>query len=152
MILFEDFHYPLIRINTPVEIDFLTVHQLLIDEYGFVWFGKKGNRGLSQNLYNCIKQHKVLLIRDSKINNYKTYLCTVQEISSHKPTISIPMYYHQFNDLIIPWFKVTNIKEIDKHLIEEKFSAVSSDIPLKRTLSKSMCPFFYIKPKKNIEI
>lgn len=152
MILTEDFHYPLIRINTPIDIDFLKTHQSLINEHGFVWFGKKGNRGPSQNLYNWINTHKTLIIRDSKINNYKTYLCTVQEISPIKPAISIPVYYRQFNDLIIPWFKITNIQEIDKNLIEENFLAVSSDIPIKRTLSRSMCPFFYIRPKINIEI
>lgn len=122
----------------------IKAHQEMIDEIGFVWFGKLGNK-ISKKAANEIlksKEPKILLIRSSSTERY---WALIDQISFETPDLeNIPAYYRNIADRFKTWFRVIGIEKAEKDIMS-KFIVSSSKEPLSYASKHSMSPYFIIE-------
>ena len=119
------------------------LHQQVIDSYGFVWYGKFGNRISKEIINEQLKTNdpKILLIKSGGIDRYWLHFSDFQEI---KPDSDfIPEYYRNSCDDIKCWFKVTRFEKTDKDVLSKCFVLSSGDC-LSISSKHSMNPYFKI--------
>ena len=121
----------------------IMAHQEVIQQLGYVWFGKIGApisyRSAETILKN--KSPRILLIQSGKNGRYWGY---VDKIIWEKPdAFAIPQYYRNNTDNVHTWFRVTRIIEADKSILS-KCTVVSSGAVLSMTSMHSMNSFFII--------
>lgn len=118
-------------------------HQKLIDELGFVWYGKLGT-AISTKVVNQIMQNeepKILLIHSGKVDRY---WARVSEVSRALPEINeIPEYYRDMTEKFQSWFKVIKFEEAPRDVMSHCVVA-SSQRPLSEVSKYSMSPYFII--------
>lgn len=121
----------------------IQAHQNLIDEKGFVWYGKLGV-GVSQKVLNRILSNEVLrilLIHSGKTGRYWAYVEKIQY--DVLPRQEIPAYYHDNAGVFKTWFKITRIEESSKGILGA-CTVASSNRPLSEVSKSSMSPYFII--------
>lgn len=121
----------------------IAAHQKLIDELGFVWFGKLGTP-ISAKVVNQIMQNeepKILLIHSGKVNRYWVQIA---EITRDLPSINeIPEYYRDMTEKFKCWFKVVRFEEAPRDIMSQCLVATSKR-PLSEVSKYSMSPYFII--------
>jgi len=130
--------------NFSPDIGTISAHQELIDELGYVWYGKLGapislkvaNELLSSN------DPMILLINSGKQDRYWAHIVEVSR--TVPPTNEIPEYYRNIREKFKCWFKVTAFVEAPKGIMAECYVA-SSNRPLGEVSKHSMSPYFIIK-------
>lgn len=118
-------------------------HEKIIEQYGFVWYGKFGARVSEKIIREIVSTEgkKVLLIHSG---TSKRYWLHIDEISDKTPDkYAIPEYYRDIAGTIKTWFKVTRIEKAEKDVMK-KCTVISSGRPLSSTSKNSMSPFFII--------
>ncbi len=121
----------------------ICLHQQLIDEYGYVWYGKFGNRISKEIIDYQLKtgDAKILLIKSGSVERYWMHFSIHQE---EKPELEkIPEYYRNNCDDIKCWFKVTKFERADKDVLSKCFVLSSGDC-LSNASRHSMNPYFKI--------
>ncbi len=122
----------------------IKAHQKMIDDKGWVWYGKFGS-AISLNRKKIIldnKEPKVLLIHSGSTDRYWAYL---EDISSDVPPLDEwPSYYHHLASKIHAWLKITKIVPAAGNVMS-KCIVVSSGRCLSETSKSSMSPYFFIK-------
>ena len=121
----------------------IKAHQYVIDQLGYVWYGKLGS-SISDKVINDIvkeKEKKILLIHSGSIDRYWAYY---DEISKSVPDLGIPSYYKDNADKFKVWFKITKIEKAEKDVMS-KYVVISSQNMLSEASKKSMNPCFYIE-------
>lgn len=128
----------------------IAAHQEVIDEYGFVWYGKLGST-ISDSKISEIMQNenpKILLIHSGK---YERYWANVVEISKIPPALEeIPQYYRDKAQQFKAWFKVVSFEPAPKNVMSQCY-VVSSGTPLNAVSKYSMSPYFFIEYNENKE-
>lgn len=118
-------------------------HKKIIEQYGFVWYGKFGAR-VSEKIRAEIlsaDDKRVLLIHSG---TNKRYWLHVDDISYETPELSgIPEYYRDIAGTVKTWFRVTQIEKADKSIMA-KCTVSSSGSPLSAVSRHSMSPYFII--------
>ena len=122
----------------------IAAHQEVIDQYGFVWYGKMGvpiSEQIKKEILSNDKP-KLLLIRSGKIERYWAFVAEIQRIMPDKRMI--PEYYRNDVDKFKSWFKITCFEKAPKDvLLHCKVS--SSGRPLSEVSKHSMSPYFKIE-------
>lgn len=120
------------------------LHKQLIDKYGYVWYGKFGNR-ISKDIIEeqlNTDDPKILLIKSGSVERYWLHF------KEHKETIpevdKIPEYYRNNCDDIKCWFKVTEFEKAEKNVLSKCFVLSSGDC-LSNASKHSMNPYFKIE-------
>lgn len=124
----------------------LAEHEKLIQEYGYVWWGKRGPR-ISQKVAKniiCDGVGKVLLVRGG---TKEKYWATVTEISDGCPQKSrIPEYYRGDVAFYGSFLKITKIERAQDDVLEHLFvsttGAKMSDI-----INKAMASYFIVEER-----
>ncbi len=118
-------------------------HQKVIDENGYVWFGKFGNR-ISKDIINeqlSNNDPQFLLIKSGGIDRYWVHFDKFQE---EQPEIMlIPEYYRNTSSEIKSWFRVKKFETADKNVLSQCRVLSSGDI-LSNVSKHSMNPYFKI--------
>ena len=122
----------------------ISAHQQIIDDIGFVWYGKLGNR-LSKNAILDIMNNenpRILLINSGKSDRYWAY---VTEISFDVPDINcIPEYYRNARDKFSTWFKINSFEKASKDVMS-KCIVSSSKMKLGEVSKHSLSPYYKIE-------
>lgn len=125
----------------------IAAHQKLIDEMGYVWYGKMGNPVAARIIKELKEQKytKILLVKSGKVDRYWAH---VAEISKDTPSSDgIPEYYRDRTEKFKTWFKVTEFEPAPKDIMT-KCIVVSSGISLSEVSKHSMSPYFIIEYKE----
>ena len=121
----------------------IVAHQRVIDELGYVWYGKMGNPVASRIVKELAEQDdtRILLINSGKTDRYWAH---VAEIKKETPDLmSIPEYYRDMTEKFKTWFKITEFEPAPKDIMS-KCSVVSSGALLGEVSKHSMSPYFII--------
>lgn len=121
----------------------IRAHQSLIDEKGYVWYGKLGV-AVSSKVANEILTNdvpRILLIHSGRTGRYWAYIEKIQY--DVPPKQDIPSYYRDNAGIFKTWFKVTRIEEASKGILG-MCTVASSSRPLSEVSKSSMSPYFII--------
>ncbi len=127
----------------------IMAHQKLIDELGYVWYGKMGNPISDKVIKEIMKGEgtKVLFIQSGEPNRYWAY---VSEITKKTPPLNgIPEYYRNKADRFKTWLKITKFELAPKNIMS-KCRVISSGASLSVTSRHSMSPYFIIEVQNNV--
>ena len=122
----------------------IAAHQAIIDQLGYVWYGKMGNSIAANVIQELLsqKETKILLISSGKADRYWAY---VTDISRNIPdTAGIPPYYRDRASSFRTWFKVMHFERAPRDIMA-KCVVTSSGAPLGSVSSHSMSPYFIIE-------
>lgn len=121
----------------------ISEHEKLIEEFGFVWYGKFGS-GISKKIQDEImssEKPKILLIQSGKFHRY---WAEVSEISGSTPDLKyVPTYYHDLSLKIKAWFKITKFSEAPNNIMSKCLVASSGNV-LSEVSKRSDSPYFVI--------
>ena len=123
----------------------IKLHQEIIDNNGYVWYGKFGNTLSQKNIDLLMSQpeKKILLIKSGFPDRYWIYF---DEIKKEKPqdVNNIPEYYRYNTDKIKCWFRIIKIERAENNVMS-KFIISSSRMPLSEASKHSLNPYFVIE-------
>lgn len=119
-------------------------HQSLIDQYGYVWFGKLGLPVSDKAVDYIFKndEPRILLIHSGTAKRYWAYVRASQRTCP--PIHLIPEYYRDDAESFHTWFQVTAFENADKDVLS-KYKVLSSGKPLSTVSRSSMSPYFIIE-------
>lgn len=121
----------------------IAAHQCIIDDIGFVWYGKLGAT-VSSKIIDVIKQNddpKFLLIHSGKSARYWVHF---NDVITEKPSSEeFPAYYADKAESMKIWFRVTKFEPAPKDVMSHCYVA-SSGNPLSEASKHSMSPYFII--------
>ena len=126
----------------------ISAHQQLIDEMGYVWYGKMGNPIAARVIEELKNQKdiKILLINSGKADRYWAH---VTEISRATPPLrEIPEYYRNLTERFKTWFRITGFEPAPRNIMSKCFG-VSSGNRLREVSKRSLSPYFIIDYKEN---
>ena len=118
-------------------------HKRIIEEKGFVWYGKFGAKVSEKTCAEIMSNEskRVLLIHSGTDKRYWLFL---EEISYDLPKLlDIPEYYRDIAGSIKTWFKVLSIEKASKDVMSH-CTVASSGNPLSNASKHSMSPVFII--------
>lgn len=122
----------------------VVAHQEVIDQAGFVYYGKLGTplstKVIDQMMAN--EEKKFLLVHSGKQDRYWMYYEEVTR--SEVDTRFIPEYYRFRAGDFKTWFKVTKIELAPSNVMSQCF-VNSSNKPLGEASKHSMSPYFIIR-------
>ena len=125
----------------------IQAHQSLIDEYGFVWYGKLGS-ALSDKVAKEILDNeypKILLIHSG---TNKRYWAFIDDISRDQPDLAfVPEYYHYLADKVKAWIRITRFEKAASDVLAKCFVR-SSGVQLSFVSQHSLSPYFIITYKE----
>lgn len=123
----------------------IKLHQEIINNNGYVWYGKFGNTLSQKNIDLLMSQpnKKILLIKSGFPDRY---WASFEEINRDKPLDidNIPEYYRNNTDKIKCWFKITKFERAENNVMS-KFIISSSKMPLSEASKHSLNPYFVIE-------
>lgn len=123
----------------------IKLHQEIINNNGYVWYGKFGNTLSQKNIDLLMSQpnKKILLIKSGFPDRY---WASFEEINRDKPLDidNIPEYYRNNTDKIKCWFKITKFERAENNIMS-KFIISSSKMPLSEASKHSLNPYFVIE-------
>lgn len=151
----------ILRYGKQIVEECIKLHQDIIEDSGYVWFGKLGTAPGKKSIDSILDEEYPQLILYTRGEGY---LCSVENISYDIPAGGYPEYYRNelFDKLIYPsvYFKLTLIEKIEISNLD-KLTVVSSGNSALDTLMHSMASFLFvsygktaraeIKIKKNVE-
>ena len=126
----------------------IACHQRLIDENGFVWYGKIGTP-LSDKVINNLmsnKNPKVLLIKSGGADRHWAY---IESIVKNAPIKGYPDYYKEKAAAMKCWLKIIKIEKADRKVMSECV-VISSGQLLSGVSKHSMSPYFIIEYKGEV--
>lgn len=127
----------------------IAAHLRVIENHGFVWFGKMGSpmaRARIEVLNRQIVEGTptyLVLVR-ARANGRTVHLCRISDMSRERPTdeASIPAYYRSRPGVGV-WIRLTSIQSASPAVLA-KLQVSSSSSPLTQTLAASAKSFFYV--------
>lgn len=122
----------------------IAAHQELIDELGFVWYGKMGS-AVSDKMKKEIMESdepRILLIRSGKAERYWAWVDKIQ--NEVPPRKEIPEYYRETAGNFKTWFKITKFELAEKNVMS-RCKVTSSGNELGTVSKHSMSPYFIIQ-------
>lgn len=125
----------------------IAAHQSVIDELGYVWYGKLGSTIADKVISEVLKadEKKILLIHSGSFDRYWAYF---EEITKETPTCGIPAYYANKASEFRVWFKIIRFEKAPKDIMGSCI-VVSSRNPLSLASRRSMNPCFFIEYNEN---
>ena len=129
-------------------------HQNVINQLGYVWYGKFGNRISKDIIEEQLESEdpKFLLIKSGGIDRYWVHFDKFQEIQP--PLDEIPEYYRNSSDTIKCWFRITKFEKAEKDVLSKCYVLSSGD-SLSIASKHSMNPYFkrdFIDERKDEDV
>lgn len=121
----------------------IAAHQHMIDQHGFVWYGKLGNPVSARVATDMLKREdpRFLLIHSGGSDRYWMH---VESVQREVPELDrIPSYYRAQAEDFGCWFKVVSIEKAEKSVVS-KCVVSSSGKKLSLASRHSMSPYFII--------
>lgn len=121
----------------------ILAHKAIIDEKGYVWYGKLGSV-LSNKTAKDIMDYnspRILLIHSGRADRYWAYINKVQKDTP--PLEEIPEYYRNMASNFKYWFRVIRIERAENNVMQ-KCMVASSGTQLSYASKSSMSPYFII--------
>ena len=125
----------------------IKAHEKLIQEKGYVWYGKLG-LPLSHKAIDYIMSNadpKILLIHSGKTARYWAHISEI--LKEEPPLDGIPTYYQDIRDKFKTWFKVLWFEQASKDILG-KCKVISSGAILREVSKHSMSPYFIIETEE----
>ena len=134
--------------NFAPECGTIAAHQEVIDERGFVWYGKLGSPVSATVAGEILMEDdpRILLIHSGGVERWWAY---IEAIKRETPELlGVPSYYRDHADGFNCWFKVFSFERADPKVMSSCFVASSGKV-LTEASRHSMSPYFIIdyKPK-----
>lgn len=122
----------------------IKAHQRIIDEKGFVWYGKMGNTVSDSNISKVLSQEnpRILLIHSGGTERYWAYISDIKK--ERPPVEDFPEYYRNMADKFKTWFCVRKFEMAEKGVMA-KCIVASSKASLSNASRHSMSPYFLIE-------
>ena len=120
-------------------------HNKIINEKGFVWYGKFGNkisRDIVEEQLNT-KDPKFLLIKSGSVERYWVHFDKYL-FDSYPDVNYIPEYYRETAENIHCWFRVIKFERAERDILSKCFVISSGDM-LSNASKHSMNPYFKIE-------
>ena len=125
--------------------DCIELHQKVINENGYCWFGKIGVVPSAKVIESIMKEENPSIVLFSQGNGY---VARLEKIEYQKPTDGIPEYYSEelYAANIFPksYYKLTSIQMLGRADLE-MLKIVSSGNKALDTLNRSMSSFFFCR-------
>lgn len=123
----------------------IKLHQAIISENGYIWYGKFGNTLSRKNIDLLMSQpeRKILLIKSGFTDRYWAYFENIKKEKSLDIN-TIPEYYRNNTEKIKCWFKIVRIERAENNVMS-KFIISSSKMPLSEASKQSLNPYFVIE-------
>lgn len=122
----------------------IAAHQELIEQNGFVWYGKLGS-AVSVKVAAALMENespRILLIHSGKSNRYWAY---INKIQRETPALTeIPKYYRDMAGDFSCWFRVIRFEKAESDVMA-KCKVASSGDSLSYVSKSSMSPYFIIE-------
>ncbi len=120
MIIPPNSNMMLFRYNDYARTNFITEHQKIVDQYGYVWMMRLGKRTSPEKLKSVTESGAHIILKSPKKNGDHYYLAHYLEIISELPddSIHMPAYYSKLiqdgylYDTSVQVFKVDYILEM----------------------------------------
>lgn len=129
--------------NLAPENGTIGAHQELIDQLGYVWYGKFGSpvsRSVVQEVLGN-DDPRILLIHSGGQKRYWAHIDAIQR--EVPPLDAIPMYYRSIATKIKSWIKIVKIQEAASNVLS-RCTVASSGKSLREASRSSMSPYFII--------
>ena len=128
----------------------IKLHEDVIKEKGYVWYGKFGNSLSQKNIDMLLdmKDKKFLLIKSGGQERYWAHFTDIKKDEINIE--AIPSYYRENRDRVKCWFKITKFEKADSKVMSKCF-VVSNGSLLSNTSKYSMSPYFVINYKEDGE-
>lgn len=121
----------------------IKLHEDVIKEYGYVWYGKFGNSLSQKNIDMLLEMEdrKFLLIKSGGQERYWVHFDDIKRENINIE--AIPKYYRNDRNRVKCWFKVTKFEKTDSKVMSKCFVASNGSL-LSNTSKYSMSPYFVI--------
>ena len=140
-----------LRFSDKNNINTILEHKKILDEKGYVWYGKIGITPLKRYFDERLKDNSTLILL-TQPGNY--YIAECVEYKLDKPKKGeYPIYYDsvEFSGfLFTSWYKLTSITKVSNKDVLENIVIKSSGNYLRSSLQGSMSPMFKAKTTKEI--
>lgn len=125
----------------------IAAHQEVINEHGFVWYGKLGSPVSAKVAGEILMEDdpRILLIHSGGVERW---WARIEAIKREMPELSaVPSYYRNRADGFNCWFKVVSFERADAKVMSSCFVASSGKM-LTEASRHSMSPYFIIGYKQ----
>ena len=125
----------------------IKLHEDVINEFGYVWYGKFGNSLSQKNIDMLLdmKYKKFLLIKSGGQERYWAYFTDIKKDCINIE--AIPKYYRNDRERVKCWFKITKFEKADPKVMSKCFVSSNGSL-LSNTSKYSMSPYFIIDYKE----
>ncbi len=134
----------ILRYGKQIVENCIELHQGVIEETGYCWFGKLGIVPSKTSIDAVLDEEKPAIILYARGS---AFLCEISEVIYEKPDVGYPSYYKTelFDKLSYPtiYFKLVSIEPLNIDELE-KFTVISSGNNVINTLLHSMSSFLFI--------
>ena len=144
----------LLRYNDHLKYDTIKCHKEVIDQSGYVWFGKIGSPVSKEYIASCkglinSEQKIELFLLKSKSNKNTLYKTNILDLTNSDLTKSternfIPEYYRDANYNIKCWFKLNRFLKLPTSYLG-KLSVSSSGMSVLESINTSMSGILYVE-------
>lgn len=155
MILYKGSKQLLLKFGYLHGIDCIQEHQNVINNLGYVWFGKIGIRPKSSIIDKMLDSElksNFIILKSAK----ECYLCHFDKYSLISPENGFPEYYishlRMTSDTFSIWFRITEMKKISDLTSLQEIVVESSGNPLLVACRQSMAAHFFTIANKDIEV
>ena len=128
----------------------IKLHEDVINEFGYVWYGKFGNSISQKNIDMLLdmKDKKFLLIKSGGQERYWAHFTDIKKEEINVD--AIPKYYRNDKAHIKCWFKITKFEKADSKVMSKCLVALNGSL-LSNTSKYSMSPYFVINYEEGDE-
>lgn len=141
-----------LRFGKQIVENCIELHQEIIEEKGYCWFGKLGTVPSKKSIDAVLDEEKPSIILYARGS---AFLCEISEVIYEKPDEGYPGYYKNelFDKLSFPtiYFKLLSMEVLNVNDLE-KFTVISSGNSAINTLLHSMSSFLFISYGKSDSI
>lgn len=126
----------------------ISAHESILQECGYVWYGKIGKNISNNNIQNIMEspQKRILLINTTQKECYWAY---INDIRTDIDVDEIPPYYRDKKKDIGTWFRIMKFEKHDLSLLKD-MRVISSGKLLSEAIAHSMSPMFAIESEEEI--
>ena len=149
----------LLRYSDIGDVKTIDEHELIINEFGYCWFGKFGKKPSDKYLKHFLEleEPRIVLFTRFKGKGIAHY-CKCIGITSQRPSDGVPKYYkenlYETDREPVVYFKITELKPLNEDALSQ-YVVSSSGKEIAHDLKKSLSSYYMlqhssipIKPKK----
>lgn len=130
----------MIKVKSPVGIDFFDEHKVLMDKFGYVDFAKMG-----KSIFSCELEGTTLYIKDDIKHNNQ--LIRVKCSGASEGELIYPEYYNSFSLRDAKWIRIVEMELLDYEEFCNAFvTRNGKKVP---EAVKSMAPLIYVRKKSD---